>query len=351
MRKDYFKLVCRLIYFALFAAVFLIFLYSRFPSGNDFRRENSPFVISDSEPVWSPSGDQLAFASTRSGNGDIWVVGSNGEYLSNLTQQNPGGDSFPQWSPNGQLIAYSSYSFDSANVDIWIMNANGANKTNLTNHPSYDAQAYWSPDGKSLVFVSDRAGRNDIWIMDRDGHNLVNITDKLDASSFFFPMWSPDGRKILFLGTKDGFSQVWVYEKSTMNIQQITIDGHNTAAAWSPDSGQIVVQRKVENWDIWTTSLNNNRMRNLTSDNPQMDSAPIWVSDGNHIIYAAFVEDIQKIIMMNNDGSDKFNLTDDDVSGSDPALSPNGDFLAFINTKNYKINILSLADGEMITIE
>lgn len=57
------------------------------------------------------------------------------------------------------------------------MNADGTNQVRLTNNPARDANPSWSPDGKRIVFWSDRDGNNEIYIMNADGSDAVRLTD------------------------------------------------------------------------------------------------------------------------------------------------------------------------------
>ena len=83
------------------------------------------------------------------------------------------------------------------NAEIYVMDADGGNQENLTNHPAYDAQPDWSPDGTKIAFVSTRddAG-SQIHVMDADGRNVIRLTDVPGGKRD--PDWSPDGRQIAF---------------------------------------------------------------------------------------------------------------------------------------------------------
>jgi Tol biopolymer transport system component len=88
------------------------------------------------------------------------------------------------------------------NDEIYVMNADGSNQVNLTNHWGNDIQPTWSPDGTRIAFMSDRDGIFDIYVMGSDGSNPVNLTNnptRYDA----WPTWSPDGTRIAFVSLRD----------------------------------------------------------------------------------------------------------------------------------------------------
>src|SRR5437763_1434865 len=114
---------------------------------------------------WSPDGKQIAFASARTGNFDIWVMNADGSDQRRLTT-NPTMDCWPAWSPDGKRIAFTSNR--DGNYEIYVMNADGTGQRNLTAHPAQDNYATWSPDGKRIAFISTRDGGHDIYVMDVD---------------------------------------------------------------------------------------------------------------------------------------------------------------------------------------
>ncbi len=85
---------------------------------------------------------------------------------------------------------------------IWIMNADGSNPKQITKHDGVDVHPRWSPDGKKIVFQSNRSGNRDIWIVNTDGSGLRQITN--NPGPDMTPYWSPDGKKIVFSSMRNG---------------------------------------------------------------------------------------------------------------------------------------------------
>jgi Tol biopolymer transport system component len=101
----------------------------------------------------------------------------------------------PTWAPDGKSIVFTSERNGSA--DLFRVNADGSGLTQLTSDPSYEDQAAFSPDGKQLAFVSTRGtGYANLWILDLATKRAKALTS--GPGGDFRPAWSPDGKWIAF---------------------------------------------------------------------------------------------------------------------------------------------------------
>lgn len=187
----------------------------------------------------------LAFASDRSGAGDIFVMSSTGAVF-NLTHH-PAGDWDPNWSPSCAdptrtcYIAFTSQR--SGDSEIWLMDDQGRNLRNVTQHPAWDYWPTWSPDGQQLAFISERDGDPELYIQAIAGGQAVQLT--FNTESDRLPAWSPTGRQIAFAGVRQGIEEVYVIDvpssgEPPMRERAITdwpLNG--SAPAWSPDGERV----------------------------------------------------------------------------------------------------------------
>ena len=133
-------------------------------------------------------------------------------------------------------------------MEIFETDLDGMNVKRLTNSPGYDAEGSYSPDGKQIVFCSNRSGEKnlELYIMDADGANVRKLTNAPGCYNGG-PFFSPDGKKVIFRSDRK--------KKDHLQLYVINVDGTGEKALTDD-----------ENWVFW---------------------APFWHKDSTHIIYTA----------------------------------------------------------------
>ena len=209
-------------------------LYSMNPAGGGVTQLTTGAAV-DASPAWSPSCVTVAFVSGQ----DIDVMNANGSGVVPLTS-GAGVNSDPAWSPDGSKIAFAS-SRNGGNRNIYVMNANGSGVTQLTTDaaPGESFQPTWSPDGSTIAFVSTRTGTAQVYSMAAAGTGQVKLTQGLGVSTS--PDWSPDGTRIVFVAHSSGTNQVWSMSPTGTGATRVVSDAKtDTHPSWSPDGTQIV---------------------------------------------------------------------------------------------------------------
>jgi TolB protein len=148
-------------------------LYLLGPTGNEIRALTQNGSINVNPSVCA-SGDQIAFTSDRSGNPQVYVMGMEGGAARRITY-NGNYNTAPSFSPDCKQIAYESRSGGVFN--IFVINVDGTGTRKLTDGGSNESPS-WSPDGRYLVFSSNREGRARVYLMlAADGRVISPLTE------------------------------------------------------------------------------------------------------------------------------------------------------------------------------
>jgi TolB protein len=115
----------------------------------------------------------------------------------------------------------------------------------LRSGPSYDISPSYAPDGKRIVFVSDRLGRPHIYAMPAEGGEATLLSPYVygEPGSFYSPAWSPESALIAFHGALGGQAyQLMVLDASRPGgtVQQLTREGQSEDPSWAPDGRHLV---------------------------------------------------------------------------------------------------------------
>ncbi len=276
---------------------------------------------------------QIAFQSDRDRNYEIYVMDDDGKNQRNLTNH-PDRDLAPSWSPDGTRIAFVSDRDGHvpkgrvwSTFEIYVMDAEGKNQRNLTNDPNSDHSPAWSPDGKRIVFSSDREVNFEIYVMDNNGGNPQKLTNNPGTDQH--PSWSADGKRIAFSSYRDGHfiadsgltSEIYVMDADGGNPQRLTENRQNDD---SPDGTRIVFSsdRKGDfaNYEIYVMDADGGNQQRLT-ENRDRDVSPSWSADGTRIAFSSYRDNQGEIYVMDADGGNPQKLTNHPRNDGNPAWS------------------------------
>ena len=150
----------------------------------------------------------------------------------------------------------------------------------------------WSPDGKTIVFVSNISGRNNLWLVPAEGGwaQQLTISDQRQSS----PAWSPDGKWIAFQSDYDGNEQWDIFLVSPKTGQLVNLTNTPEIAElhprWSPDGHYLAYMVKPKTSSVFEIDVYDTLMRevhHLTTGTPadKLNEGEIWSNDGKWIVY------------------------------------------------------------------
>jgi TolB protein len=180
--------------------------------------------------AWAPDGRQIALTMSHKGNADIYSIDLNGKILRHLVQH-WGIDVSPAFSPDGDKLAFVSSR--SGSPQIYILDLHSQRVERVTYEGRYNTSPAWSSRNR-LAFVSMIEGRFDICTIDPSGSGYRRLT--ANRSNDEEPCWSPDGRYIMFTSDRDGSYHLYIMNANGQNQRRITATkGNQTAPSWAPE--------------------------------------------------------------------------------------------------------------------
>ena len=260
--------------------------------------------VNDSSPRWSHDGRTIAFLRTKDKHTQIWLVPADGGEARVLSDLSEGAIGDLSWSPDDDALAFcfrpahpdwtqdavkkrgengkssparivknalyrlDGFGFQDDRQHIWVCDVTSGKVTQITRGDYDDGTPAWSPDGKTIAFVSNRAKdpdrlryRDDLWLVPASGGKLQKVTTPVGGKTA--PAWSPDGKWIAYIGVEAGKDpwrpqndRLWVVSKRGGDAHCLSMELDRTVGnitlgdtrepaptipIWSPDSKRIFV--------------------------------------------------------------------------------------------------------------
>lgn len=289
----------------------------------------------NAEAYFSSDGKQLIFQSKRDGHGcdriySMNIDGSSTKQVSNgegrttcsyffksgkrviYASTHSGGKDCPPEPDRSKGYVWPVY----ADYELYTANADGSDIKRLTNVPGYDAEATVSPDGKKIIFTSERDGDLDLYSMDINGKNVKRLTDTIgyDGGAFY----SPDSKMIVYRRaaqeTPEAIQrykellarhlvvptifEIWVMNADGTNKRQVTkLESASFAPFFTPDGKRIIFctnyfdpekanRRRQPNFDLALINLDGTGLERITY-NESFDGFPMFSPDGKKLVFAS----------------------------------------------------------------
>ena len=290
-------------------------------------------------PSWSPDGATIVYASqsvvyspgNRAAGSQLWVAST----TTGERRQLATGDAVqPAWSPHGQRIAYWGLLNDSAQRDLWTIAAGGGEPVRVTSDPAVDWSPAWSPDGRHLYFSSDRSGGFNLWrvaIDEASGRVLGEpVAVPIPRQRIGHLSVSADGASIAMASfTTESGIEALTFDpaRGTVGARRRVTNSSETAAtpSVSPDGRWIAFYSVQQNGqeDLWVVNRDGTGLRQLTNDAAR-DRRPLWSADGTRLMFYSDRSGRYQVWTIAADGGGLMQVTDYPRLVIQPVWSPDG---------------------------
>ena len=288
----------------------------------------------NAEAYFSLDGKQLSFQSKRDGRGcdQIYTMNIDGSNVK-MVSNGEGRTTCAYFLKGGKKVIYASTHLGSKDCppnpdfskgyvwaiypeyDIFTVNSNGSGVKQVTKTKGYDAEATVSPDGKKVIFTSERDGDLDLYSMDTNGKNVKRLTTELgyDGGAFY----SPDSKQIVYRAS---------HPKTEADIKRYK---------------DLLAQHLIvpTTFELWTMNADGSNKRQITKLNTA-SFAPFFTPNGKRIIFCTnyFATDERKrnfdLAVINVDGTGLERITYNESFDGFPIFSPDGKKLVFASNRN-----------------
>ncbi len=289
---------------------------------------------------------QIIFSSRRWWNYDIFISDLNHGLITQITK-NKWIDFNPSISPDGKKLLFVSDR--DGNREIYITDLEwldgysqwrATNLTNLTNSNENDWTPIFSPIDEKIVFSTyfPNEDNYDIMIMNLDGTNKINLTNSSAYEKF--PQFSPDGSFIIYQGWKGGKMEIFFTGLLDKNIENISrsISSNDILShgnAFSPDGQSIVfTSDRDNNRNIYLMNINSTNLTQLTTHISD-DYEPVFSPDGQSVVFTSERDGNKEVYLIDIESRNIKNLTED----------PGDDWNPRFYEDNMKIIFQSSRDG------
>ena len=257
-------------------------------------------------------------------------------------------DTYPSFSPDGKSIVFASDR--GGNWDLWVALISGGTPVQITRTPEVETDSTWSPEGTQIAFVRGRMSKpgSDLFVMPSLGGDARKlVSDAMD------PAWSPNGHWIAFSDLSEGWTRIAKrsadFHGDTIPMTDLEEGFFHRRPAWSPDSKTIVFNRSPGGWvgRLMRVSSDGGSPREITDDPEGTENLASTVTpDGRYVVHASDRGGSLNLWRIPIRGGLPERITSGAGRDIHPHVSPDGRRIVFVNDPVVgSVIVVSLEDG------
>ena len=187
----------------------------------------------------------------------------------------------PVWSPDARSVAYLS--FKNGYPDLFRMFPfERRPEQTLAGFVGINSSPSWQPDGRAVALTLSKDGNPEIYVLTLATGAFRRLTRHAGIDTE--PSWSPTGREIAFISDRAGAPHVFVMDVDGANVRPLTTSGYHTQPRWSPRGDTILFTNRQGNFDLWAINPDGSNLRRLTSG-PGDNQSAAWAPNGRHVVF------------------------------------------------------------------
>lgn len=205
----------------------------------------------------------------------------------------------PRFSPDGKTVAYVT--FEGNHAQIVTHDIQNGRRALVSKTPGINSSPAWSPDGQKIAMVLSKDGNPEIYFKQLAGGNLVRVTNnpRIDTE----PVWSPDGQEIYFTSDRNGSPQLFNININSGRLARVTSTGKYSAGADISDDGKRIALARNQGGSFIIGTIDRSSGRFSGVSQGFVDETPRFSPNGKMLIFTSVENNRSVLKVVNVDGS------------------------------------------------